>query len=147
MQEEAFAPGAPEVELEQRRGIAVSVRGERGKMGTAVLTNDRILFTQQKFAAAGGGLLEAVVADQLQKRHERKAGGPQEVLALAELRGARMNRRRLLPDLYEFTLADGSTCWLSRDVRKTWDPAIRRLLVERHGRTVVDDGEGGWRVE
>jgi hypothetical protein len=147
MADDAFAPGTPEGELEQRGGIAVSVRGERGKMGTVVLTNDRLLFTQQKFATAGGGVLAAVAADQLQKRYERKSGGPREVLALAGLRGAGLKRRRLLPDLYEFTLDDGSTCWVSRDLRETWDPTIRRLLAERHQRRVVDDGEDGWRVE
>ena len=146
MGDEAFTPGTDEVELEHNGGTACSIRGERGKLGTVVLTNDRILFSQQKFASADGGVLGALVADQLQKRSERKAGGPREVLALGELRGARLNRRRLLPDLYEFTLEDGSICWVSHNVRKTWDPTIRRLLAERHGRTVVDDGEESWRV-
>jgi hypothetical protein len=146
--EEAFARGTGEVELERHKGIAVSVGGERGKMGSVMLTNDRILFTQQKFMNTGqGGALGALVVDQLQKRSEKRAGGPREVLKLADIRSARTNKRRMLPDLYEFTLADGSTSWLSKEMRKRWDDTIRRLLAERHGRTVIDDGEGGWRVE
>lgn len=148
MAEEAFAPGAEESEIDRRSGAAVSVGGERGKLGWVMLTNDRILFTQQKFASTGGaGALGALVVDQLQKRSERKAGGPSEVLKLADVRAAKLKKRRLLPDLYEFTLADGSTCWTSKDIRKHWDSLIRRLLTERHGRTVIDDGADGWRVE
>jgi hypothetical protein len=146
--DEAYAPSTPEAEVGHRNGAAVSIGGERGKMGTVVLTNDRILFTQQKFAQTGtGGLLGALVVDQLQKRSERKAGGPTEVFALPEVRSAYLKKRRMLPDLYEFELADGSTCWFSKDIRKNWDGTIRRLLAERHGRTVVDDGEDAWRVD
>ena len=147
MGDEAFVPGTDEVELEHKSGIACSIRGERGKMGTVALTNDRILFTQQKFGSAQGGVLGAIVADQLQKRSERKAGGASEVLALQEIRRARLNRRRFLPDLYEFTLEDGSVCWVSHEMRKKWDPTIRRLLSERHGLSVVDDGDEAWHVE
>jgi hypothetical protein len=144
--DDAFTPGTGEVDLDHQGGVAVSIRGERGKMGTAILTNDRILFTQQKFAAAGGGALAALAADRLQQRSEKKSG-PREVLALTEVTGARRNRRRFLPDLYEFTLNDGSTSWLSENMRERWDAQIRRLLAERHGRSTVDEADEAWRVE
>ena len=148
MGDEVFTPGTDEAEVEVRKGSAVSIGGERGKMGTVVLTNDRILFTQQKFAQSGtGGVLGALVIDQLQKRSERKAGGPTEVFALPEVRKAYLKKRRMLPDLYEFELDDGSTCWFSKDIRKHWDGTIRRLLSARPGRTVVDDGDDAWRVD
>jgi hypothetical protein len=57
-----------------------------------------------------------------------------------------MQHRKMLPDLYMLTRADGKTCRLHRGLRKKWDPTIRRLLAERHGLSVSDDGDG-WRVE
>lgn len=45
------------------------------KMGTLVVTSERIIFTDTKFAGrAAGGVLGVVIADKLQKRHED--GGP-----------------------------------------------------------------------
>jgi hypothetical protein len=65
---------------------------------------------------------------------------------LADLRGGRLQRRRLIPNLYELTLADGSTFRTHRSLRKRWDETIRRLLSERHALTVTHDGDG-WRAE
>jgi hypothetical protein len=45
----------------------------------------------------------------------------------------------MLPDLYELTLTDGSTCRTHRKLHKKWDATIRRLLTERHGAAVVED--------
>jgi hypothetical protein len=145
MDDAAFVRGPPEVEIDKRDGMPVAVQGERGKMGRVVLTNDRIVFSHNSTGASGslvGGLVEGA----LQDRAERKAGGPQQLVSLAELRGGRMQRRRLLPDLYELTRADNTTCRLHRKLRKRWDATIRRLLSERHGLTVTDDGDG-WRAE
>jgi hypothetical protein len=68
-------------------------------------------------------------------------------VTLAEVRGARPVKRRFLPDLYEFTMADGSTCRIAAKTSKNWTPTIRRLLTERHGLNVYDDGDHWWRVE
>ena len=57
-----------------------------------------------------------------------------------------MQERRLIPDLYELTLADGRTVRIHRKLRKKWDATIRRLLTERHGATVSEDGDA-WVVE
>jgi hypothetical protein len=123
-------------------------QGERGKIGFVTLTNDRILFSQQKFdSAPGTGAVAALVAHQLQKRSEKKSGGPREVLSLADIRSAKKIRRPLRGDLYEFTLADGSTCGVGGSAGKPWDPKLRRLLTERHGRTLADDAEDAWRVQ
>ena len=147
MGEEAFAAGSAESELEQASGEPVMVGDERGKLGWVFLTNDRILFTQQKFAATGaGGALGALAADQLQKRSEKKSGGPREVAVLADVRGGGPQSRRFLPDLYELRLADGSNVRLSKKLGQKWEPTIRRLVAERHGRTVTDEGDG-WRAD
>ena len=147
--DDAFSPESPEIQLDQRGGTGVVIQGERGKLGWVALTNDRVLFTQQKFAASPGtGVLAAAVARGLQKRSEKKAGGPREVFSLTEVRSARFVKRRWpLGDVYEFTLADDTTCGLGKSLLKAWDAQIRRLLTERHSRTVVDDGEECWHVE
>ena len=53
----------------------------------------------------------------------------------------------MLPDLFELTFAEGTTCRTHRKLHKKWDATIRRLLTERHGAEVVEDGPDGWRVE
>lgn len=114
MDDDAFAAGTPEAEHEHHGSALLG--GKVAKMGRAVLTNDRILFVDQKYnqgrAAATGGILAGIVADKLQKRHE--AGG---------------SERRL------------------NDGFKKWDPLLRRVLAERHGRRVVEDGSDAWRAE
>lgn len=149
MQDEVFSPDAPETQLDQRGGTGVVIQGERGKLGWLTLTNDRVLFTHQKFAASPGtGALAAGVAAALQKRSEKKAGGPREVFSLTEVSSARFVKRRWpLGDLYEFTLTNGATCGLGKSLLAAWDAHIRRLISERHGRTVVEDGSHSWHVE
>ena len=140
-----FAPGTPEVEIGHKDGLPVAVDGEKGRMGKVVLTNDRIIFASSSLGPSGN-ILGDVVAAALESRADSKAGGPAELVRLAELRSGGVDRRRMLPDLYELRLADGGRVRLHRSLRKKWDPTIRRLLAERHGLTVRDDGDG-WRVD
>jgi hypothetical protein len=138
--EAAFARGTPEVEIDRRDGMPVYVQHEKNDMGDLTLTNDRILFVSNKLGATGT-LIGDLVGSALQgdqKRHE--------IVRLADLRGGRMQNRRLVPDLYELTLADGRSVRIHRKLRKKWDATIRRLLTERHGVTVTQDGDG-WRAE
>ena len=148
MDDAAFAPGTPEVEINRRDGMPVFVSGEHGKQGEVMLTNDRILFTDKTFGGAGVNIVGDLVASAVQTHKDKKAGGggPRELVRLPDLRRGRLQRRRLLPNLYELTLADGSTCRMHRKLRKRWDTTIRRLLSERHGLSVDDDGDG-WRAE
>jgi hypothetical protein len=135
MDEKAFATGTPETELDRRDGMPVYVEGEQNDMGVVTLTNDRILFMSDKLGHSGnlvGDLIGSALQGE-QREHE--------IARLAELRGGRMQRRRLLPDLYELSLADGRTIRVHRKLRKRWDATIRRLLVERHGIAVTADGD------
>jgi hypothetical protein len=116
-------------------------------MCNLTLTNDRILSVDQKFGTSGSeSAVGMVLAAAMQAAAEHKAGGPRDVVRLAEIRGGRLQRRRLLPDLYELTLADGSTCRMHRKLRKKWDATIRRLVTERHGIAGVEEIEDGWLV-
>jgi hypothetical protein len=148
MAADVFGAGLPEGEVERRSKVLVMPHGQRGMIAHVILTNDRILFSRQLFASPGeGGLAALLVERQIQKQYDEGSGGPTELLALADIRSAKKLRRPLRGDLYEFTLEDGSTGGLGASAGKTWDPQIRRLLTERHGRSVVDDGDTGWRVE
>jgi hypothetical protein len=147
MGDEVYSAGTPEEELERSKKVLVMPEGERGKLAWVMLTNDRILFTQQKWdAGVGGGALTAVLADQLQKHSEKKSGGPRELIRLGDVTGIKKIRRRMRGDIYEFTMSDGSTCAVGAEAMKKWDGAVRRLLSERHGRTVSEAGEDSWSV-
>ena len=139
MDDAAFSPDAPEVEIDRRDGMPLYIEGEKNDMGDLTLTNDRILFVSNKLGASGnlvGDLIGSALQGD-QKKHE--------VVRLADLRGGRMQTRRLVPDLYELTLADGGRVRTHRKLHKRWDAKIRRLLTERHGATVTDDGDA-WSV-
>jgi hypothetical protein len=145
MGEDVYAAGTPEAEIDKADGTPVAQSGKRGFMANITLTNDRMLFVDQKFGSSGN-LVGDVIGAALQGRSEEKAGGPLVLLTFTDILRARPDKRRMLPDLYEFTLADGSTCRIHRKQGKKWNPIIRRLLTERHGRTVVDDGDNAWSV-
>lgn len=133
-------PGTPEVELDRRTGMPVYIQGEKNDMGDLTLTNDRILFVSNKLGASGniiGDLVGSALQGE-QKKHE--------IARLADVRGGRAQSRRLVPDLYELTLADGRTIRVHRKLRKKWDGTIRRLLCERHRAAVTEDGDA-WRSE
>ena len=53
MDEAAFAPGTPEVEIDRRTGMPVYIQDEKNDMGDLTLTNDRILFVSNKLGASG----------------------------------------------------------------------------------------------
>lgn len=140
MDDAAFAPDTPEVEIDRRDGMPVFIQGEKNDMGDLTLTNDRILFVSSKLGSTGN-LIGDLIGSALQgdqKKHE--------IVRLAELRGGRMQNRRLVPDLYELTLADGRSVRTHRKLRKKWDATIRRLLTDRHDATVTPDGDA-WRAE
>lgn len=148
MADEAFGAGSPEAEIDRRSKVLVMPHDAGGKISYVILTNDRILFSRQLFASPGEGGLTALLAERgIQKAYDKKSGGPTELVAFADVRAAKKVRRPLRGDIYEFTLADGATCALGASAGKHWEPQIRRLLTERHGRTVVDDGDNAWRVE
>jgi hypothetical protein len=147
MGDELYSPGAPEQEIDRRAKVLVMPQDERGKIGYAMLTNDRILFQQQKWdAGPGGGALTALVADRLQKHSEKKSGGPREIVPLSNVTAIRRIRRVFRGDVYEFTFDDGSTCAVDATAAKKWNPMILRLLAERHGRTVNEDEEDAWSI-
>jgi hypothetical protein len=146
MDDRAFLPGTPEVELEEHKGVLVR-GGLKSKLGRALLTNDRVLFFDQKFnagaAGAVGGLLAAVVADRLEKRH--KKGGPLLDVPLGEITRVTRATKFKNKELIVLSTPDGEHRF--NEGYSAWAPLLRRALVERHGRTVVEEGDDAWRIE
>ncbi len=144
MDEQAFLPGTPQVQLEEVPTVPVWIRDERAKVGSLVLTNHRILFIK-----GSGGPPEPLVTQLLSASLEmlaRATEHAQVLIVLAEIARASVFPRRLVADLHEFTLADGSSCRVGKRLGERWEPTIHRLLTERHQRSVVPDGTGAWRV-
>jgi hypothetical protein len=142
--DEAFAPGTPEVQLDGVPNQPIWSEGKR-RIGSILLTNDRIMFIKE----AGGGPPTGLVAQLLSAPLEILAQAnerAQVVVPLPEVTRARVVPRRLVADLYELTLDDGSTCRFGKHLQTRWDPIIQRLMSERHNRPVVDEGSSGWRV-
>jgi hypothetical protein len=136
MNEAAFTPAAEETEIDVAKGCASEVNDERGRMGNLTLTNDRLLFAPT--GPVSGNLIGDLVGSALRPY----SGGPRVLLTIAEVRSGGTRKRRLLPDLYEFTQADGATCRLPMKQGRKWEALVRRLLAERHGLAVTDDGDG-----
>ena len=146
MDDSAFTPGTPETELEGHKGVLVR-GGLKSKIGRAVLTNDRILFFDQKYnagaATAAGGLLAGLLAAKLEKRHEK--GGPLLDLSLTEVTRVQRATKHRNKDL--MIVEAGQEQHRFNEGYSTWAPLLRRLLEQRHDRTVVPDGEDAWRVQ
>ncbi|MCU1394183.1 MAG: hypothetical protein JWM34_2611 [Ilumatobacteraceae bacterium] len=117
--------------------------GASATMGTAVLTDQRLIFFDQRFAAnvGIGGVAGAAVAGALQHRHE--ADGPLFAIDLDQIVGAGQRRKMLNKDRIAITTGAGEV--LLNDGWKRFGPALREAIAAR-GRTVVDDGAEAWRV-
>lgn len=143
--ESAFQPGTPETDLEEHRGVLVR-GGLKNKMGRAKLTNDRILFFDQKYntvgATAAGGLLAGLVAAKLEKRHAQK--GPLLDIPLTDVTRVERATKGRNKDL--IIVEAGGEQHRFNEGYSAWDPLLRRLLQERHGRTVVVESDDAWHV-
>jgi len=121
----------------------------RAVMGWATVTNERLLFTHQRYnpgmATAVGGVLSSLMADRLQRRHQVREG-PVRHIPLGDIRRLSRGSFRLNRNVLVLDLADGRTASVS-DGFKQLHEELRRVLTERHGKRLVPQGEGSWRVD
>jgi len=131
-------------EAEIARREIIWVRGTTNSLlGTAILTGDRLLFFHTKFAHTGmGGILDDLLVDALQKRHEK--GGPALELELSSITGMHCERKLFARDRLAISTTGGD--FLFSDGWKTWGPLLRDTLTTRHGRRVVEEQPDAWRV-
>lgn len=114
------------------------------KMGTAIVTSERILFVDTKFMGGiAGGVVGTVLAEALQKRHEQ--GGPYAEIPLASITSVRREKKLLNKDRIAVDTADRQ--YLFNDGWKQLSPVLKEALVTRHGRQVVEESPDSWRVQ
>lgn len=146
MAEEAFQPGAAEDVLSELETVLMAGGPLKNKRGHALLTNDRILFMDQRFAPAQagavGGWMAAKLAEELEKR--RKERPPMVDFALTDITRVSHVTKLTVRDILVIETRAGETRFASGF--KEWSPLLRRALTERHGRTVVDEGADAWSV-
>ena len=134
---------AEERELDQRQTAWVR-GGTSTKLGTAIITNQRLLFFDTKFmAGVAGGALGAAVVSRLQKRHED--GGPLLELPLASV--SRIERQKKLLNKDHILLVAGDAEYLFNDGWKDWSPLLRDVLSNDHGLEIVEDEADRMRFE
>jgi hypothetical protein len=137
------APMTEERELSQRR--TAWLRGATNtKLGTAILTSQRLLFFDEKFmAGVAVGALGAFLAERLQKRHEE--GGPLLELPLSAV--TRIERQKKLLNKSRIVLVADGAEYLFNDGWKDWSQLLVDVLRSDYGRDVVEDGTDRWRIE
>jgi hypothetical protein len=148
MEDQAFAAGTPEAELDNQQTVLMAGGPLKNKRGHALLTNDRVVFSDQRFnaqqAGAVGGALAGALAGALEKRREGKGKEPFLDFPLTEVTRVAHAPKLTVRDILVIETAGGE--YRFAQGFKTWNPLLRRALTERHGRTVVDDGPSAWRV-
>jgi hypothetical protein len=146
MDDDAFRPGTPEVQLQDLATVLMAGGPFSNKRGHALLTNDRVLFSDQKFDAAMstavGGVLAGTLASGLEKL--RKEHPPMVDMPLTDITKVSHVTKLTVRDILVIETAAGETRFANGF--KDWSPLLRRALSERHGRTVADDGEDAFRV-
>lgn len=146
MDDDAFRPETPEVPLHDMSTVLMASGPLKNKRGHAHLTNDRIFFSDRRFdaAAAGGagGALAGATASAFEKL--RKERPPMVDFPLTDVTRVAHVTKLTVRDILVIETAAGETRFANGF--KDWSPLLRRVLTERHGRTVVDDGEDGWQV-
>jgi hypothetical protein len=146
MDEQAFRSGTAEELLHDQQTVLISGGPLKNKRGHAHLTNDRVLFMDQRFnpsqAGAVGGMLAGALAEQLEKR--RKERPPMVDLPLTDITRVSHVKKLTVRDILVIETAAGETRFANGF--QAWNPLLRRVLTERHGRTVVDEGPDAWTV-
>jgi hypothetical protein len=146
MDDDAFRLGTPEVELQDLATVLMSGGPFSNKRGHALLSNDRVLFSDQKFDAAMatgvGGVLAGTLAAGLEKL--RKEHPPMVDTPLTDITRVSHVTKLTVRDILVLETAAGETKFANGF--KAWSPLLRRVLIERHGKTVADEGEDAFTV-
>ena len=146
MDEDAFRPGTPEVQLHDEATVLMAGGALKNKRGQVHLTNDRLFFTDQRFdpggATGAGGVLAGALAGALEKL--RKEHPPMVEFPVTDITRVSHVVKLTVRDIIVVETAAGENRFANGF--KVLSPLLRRVLAERHGRSVVEDGTDAWRV-
>jgi hypothetical protein len=131
-----------EVELATKQtALVAGVTGT--KMGTAIVTSERILFMDTKFmGGVTGGVVGTILADALQKQHEQ--GGPYAEIPLPAITSLRREKKLLNKDRLAVGTAERE--YLFNDGWKQLSPVLKEALVTHHRRRVVEHSPDAWQI-
>jgi hypothetical protein len=144
--DEAFRQSTVETELAHKATVLMGGYLLKNKRGHVLITNDRVLFTDQRFnptsAGAVGGPLAGLLAEALE--HRRKGRPPLLDFPLTDITRVSHVTKLTVRDILIIE-AEGEEHRFSEGYGLL-SPLLRRALTERHGRVVIDDGPDTWRV-
>jgi hypothetical protein len=129
------------METELASKYTALIQGGSTKMGTLVLTTERLLFFDQKFASNAGFGVLGLVGGALQKRHEE--GGPLLQVSLDAVTGAGREKKLLNKDRMRLTSKTGVL--LFNDGWSHLGSALRDTLADRGANLTRGDDES-WTV-
>lgn len=142
MDDDAFLPGTPEVQLHDEATVLMAGGALKNKRGVVHLTNDRLFFNDQRFDTSLGGLA-GTLSEALEKL--RKEHPPMIDLALTDITRIAHVTKLTVRDILVVETAAGESRFANGF--KTMSPLLRQAITERHGRRVVEDGADDWLVE
>ena len=147
MDHQTLAPGTPEAELAEKQTVLMGGNALKNKRGHLLVTNDRILFSDQRFdpamSGAVGGALAGMLASALESR--RKGKPPLLDFPLSDITRVSHVKKLTVRDI--LVIETGGDEVKFSEGYAALAPVLRRALTERHGRTIQDDGAGAWRVQ
>ena len=132
--DQAFAAGTPETELADLSTVLMGGGPLSNKRGHALLTNDRLLFSDQRFAPAQAGAIGGPLAGALAEALERRRRGRPPLLDFPLTDIARVSHVTKLTVRDILVIDAGGTEYRFAQGFKAWNPLLRRVLAERHGR-------------
>ena len=146
MDDQALASGTPEAEIAEQATVLMGGNALKNKRGHLLVTNDRILFSDQRFdpatSGAVGGALAGMLASALESR--RKGRPPLLDFPLSDITRVSHVKKLTVRDI--LVIEAGGSEYRFSEGYAAIGPVLRRVLTERHGRTVEDDGAEAWRV-
>ena len=146
MSDDAFGTDMAETELGRKATVLMGTNVLKNKRGQLLLTNDRILFTDQRLdptlAGGVGGALAGAVAEGLQRMRKEKP--PLMDVPLTDVTSVAHAKKTTVRDILIIRVGDNE--YRFSEGYEALGPSMIRALTERHGRTVTQDGPESWQV-
>jgi hypothetical protein len=140
MDDQAFAPGTLEAGIAEKATVLMGGNALKNKRGHLLITNDRVVFSDQRFDPAMSGAVGGPLAGMLATALESRRKGKPPLLDFP------MSDITRVSHVKKLTVRDGGDEHRFSEGYATIAPVLRRSITERHGQTIQDEGPEAWRV-